>query len=120
VPDVPVAIIGTQATQPGAAPIETGTRGITPDHQPNLIVQVVTPIVALVVRFVNMYLTTFLGLLTLAGVTGDKVLPVTDLESAVRIAAWGALVTAAFGLVKNLVTIFGKLEGKFPLLTGSI
>jgi hypothetical protein len=27
---------------------------------------------------------------------------------------------AGFGLLKELVTVFGRLEGKYPLLTGSV
>jgi hypothetical protein len=43
-----------------------------------------------------------------------------DLGDLVTKSAIAALAPAAIDLGKNLITIFGKLEGKYPLLTGNV
>lgn len=116
---IAVAIIG--GTGDGGAPIPTGTVLTTPDHQPNVIVTVITPIMAIVVRFTTQFLTTLLGLVT-AGMTpaGAKVIQAADFWHLVLTCASLSVVGAGVGLIKDLVTVFGRLEGKYPLLTGSV
>lgn len=118
---VTVSIVGTESTDGGGvAPTPSGTVASTPGTgQPNLLINVVSPLMALVVRFVSLFLVTFSGFLTTAGI-GIKIFAATDLQSLVVAGAWMSLVVAGVGLVKNLVTIFGRLEGKYPLATGSI
>lgn len=119
-PIVPVAvtIIGTGD---GGTPLTTGTVATTPDHQPNLIAVVVTPLRAIVVRFANQFFTTLVGLVG-AGMTpaGGRLLHATDFYHLVMICASLSVAGAGFGLIKDLVTIFGRLENKYPLLTGSV
>lgn len=110
-----VAIIGGPGD--GGSPMTTGTVGSTPDHQPNLVVTVITPLTAIAVRFVNLYLVSLSGLVT-AG--GFGLLPLGDFSHALRTASEAALVPAAIGLIKDLATVFGNLEKKHPLATGAI
>jgi hypothetical protein len=90
----------------------------TPDHQPNIVVRVIPPIVAIGVRFANAYITTLLGLVTV-GVT-TTALPAPDFVHLVLKCASLSLAGPAISLGKDLITILGRLEGKYPLVTGSI
>jgi len=118
---VTISLVGTGTTEGGGvAPTPSGTIATTPGTQPNLIINVITPVVAILVRAINLFLVTFSGVITLAGVGGDKVLPVQDVQSALAVAAWAGVSAAGVGTVKNLITVFGRLEGKYPLASGSI
>lgn len=113
----PVTVTVISGTADGA-PIPSGTVVPTPDHQPNLIVKVVTPIAAIVVRFINTFLTALLGIL-MGAMTSD-VIEASDFVHLVYKCAGLAVAGAGVGLIKDLITVFGKLEGKYPLATGSI
>src|SRR5215467_10992570 len=59
---VTVSLVGTGSTSGGGvAPIADGTVLRTPEGQPNLVVNVVSPIIALVVRFARQFLLSFLA-----------------------------------------------------------
>lgn len=99
--------------------LPTGTIATTPgEHQPNVIVRVVTPIAALGIRFANAYVTTLVGLLTV-GVTTDA-LPAADFAHLVVKCASLSLAGPGVALGKDLITILGRLERKYPLLTGNV
>lgn len=99
--------------------VEDGTIAQTPSNQsPNLAVRVIKPLTAIAVRFANVYLGSLLGLIT-AGMMTDK-LPVSDFVSLVWLSAELALPGALLWLLKDVVTVFARLEGKYPLLTGSV
>lgn len=116
---VKVTVIGAGPVTGGPQPLQTGTIAVTPaPHQPNLVTIVVSPLVAIVIRFANTYLTVLVGLVA-AGMTSD-VIPYTDFFNLISKCAGLSIAGAGLGLLKDLVTIFGKLEGKFPLLTGSV
>lgn len=116
---VTVAVIGTGTVTSGPAPITTGTEAVTPaTHQPNLLIQVVPPVIAIAVRFVNAYLTILVGLVA-AGMTSD-VIPYDTFVQLVLKCASLSIAGAGIGALKDLVTIFGRLETKFPLLTGNV
>ena len=102
----------------GASPLTTGTVGTTPDHQPNIVVKVVTPLATLVIRFVNNFFIIFIPLVG-AGM-GSDLLPATDFENLVIKCAKLAVGAAAFAFIKDVATIFSGLERKFPLWTGSV
>ena len=113
---VTVAIIGTG----DGSKLPSGTIAETPGaHEPNVIVKVVTPIVALMVRFGYDWCVSFSGSMLAGGVT-TKVLPHTDLESMLWAAAILATSIAGVGAVKNAATVFSGLEKKFPLASGSV
>lgn len=112
---VAVTIIGTGD---GASPSLAGTIAVTPGQQPNVLINIVTPLMALGVRFANVFLTGLLGILT--GAMATNVIQASDFLHLVYKCAGLAIAGAGMGLIKDLVTIFGKLEQKNPLLTGSI
>lgn len=98
----------------------TGTVALTPGAgQPNIVVQrIITPLVAIGVRFANTFLTALLGILT--GAMATNVIQASDFLHLVYKCAGLAVAGAGMGLIKDLVTVFGKLEQQNPLLTGSI
>lgn len=119
----PVSQIPTTVIDIGDAKhLETGVIAQTPGaSQPNLAVQVIQPAVAIGVRFASIYLTIFLGLVTAALTPqGQNAIPWHDFSQLLLTCATLSLSGAVLDLVKNLVTIFGRLEGKYPLLTGSV
>lgn len=107
--NVKVTVVGTGMASELANNAVATTAGV----QPNIIVEVVGPIRALVVRFIHAFLVTFGGAIG-AGASG--ILPASDLETAAKL----ALAAAAVGFVKDLVTVFGRLENKYPLITGNV
>lgn len=112
---VQVAVIGTG----DGAHLPTGTEAITPGpNQPNVVVNVVTPLFAIFVRFMNVFLPVFLGVLT--GAMATDVIPANDfLHLALRCASL-SVAGASVSALKDIITIFARLEQKYPLLTGSI
>ncbi len=115
-PTVPVTIIEAAGPSPSLA----GTIATTPGQQPNLIVNVVTPLAAIGVRFVYDFSRALLGALTAAGLgvatTAASVGLTTTFKAAVIVAA----LSAGYGLLQNVVTIFSGLEKRFPLASGSV
>lgn len=119
---VPVAVVGTSLAgtgDGGLAPSPARLEAETPEGSPDLLVRVVSPLMAIAVRYINTFLVSFTGLLGAQSV-GVKIFTATELHDVMAAAAWASIWVANMGLLKNLVTIFGKLEGKYPLATGSI
>jgi len=111
VPPVQVAIVGTG----------DGGTVVTPPGEPNVHYTFVAPLLAIGVRFANVFFVSLVGLLT-AAVTpaGGRLLYTSDFWHLILTCANLSLPVAGLGLVKDLVTVFGKLEQKYPLATGSI
>lgn len=122
IPVVHTTVVGVGPTQPEHLP--SGTVAVTPGPaQPNLVVNVVTPIVAVSVRFVNTFLTTLTGLVIAAmasNAAGAEVIHASTFWHLVLDCATLSVASAGVGLLKDLVTIFGRLEGKYPLMTGNV
>ena len=121
IPAVEVTIIGAGAgagTSSGA-PIPSGTMLATADHQPNVIVNVVTPLVAIGVRFGNSFCVSLAGSLAAGGLT-EKLIPHVDFTTLVQGSVMLAACIAGVGLLKDLATVFSGLEKKFPLASGSV
>ncbi len=121
---VKVTMIGTgtgDGTGTYAAPMPTGTVAVTSsEKQPNIVVQVVAPVVAIAVRFGYLFLTTFVGLLTAAGIGVEAhALPV-PFQQVFDTSLMSALVVGGMGVLKDAAFIFSGLEKKFPLGTGSV
>jgi hypothetical protein len=117
---VHVTVVGVGATDAKFLP--SGTVATTPGSaQPDVIVNVVQPIVAVSVRFGNLFGTTLVGLLVAAMTpAGGKLLYTGDFLHMVATCANLSLPVAALGFFKDLVTLFGRLENKYPLLTGKV
>jgi len=112
---VTVAIIGTG----DGGKLPTGTEAVTPgQHAPNIVVQVVGPLLAITIRFVNAYLTAISGLI-LAGMA-TQIIPARDFVDLVWKCAGLSVAGAGLEQIKDLITVFGGLEKKFPLATGSV
>jgi hypothetical protein len=112
---VKVSIVGTGD---GGLPA-SGTIATTPgSHNPNLIVEVISPVVALLVRFLNVYIGNLVGLLA-AGMT-STVIPASDFWHLFLKCASLAVAGAVVLCLKDIVTIFAGLEKRFPLGTGSV
>ena len=108
-PDTPIVttLVSTSGTGNG------GTIETPPGH-PDITVTFIGPALGLTVRFANIYVTTIVGLLG-AGMTTD-VIPAADFRELLVKCATLAVSAAALDFLKNLVTIFGRLEQKYPLL----
>lgn len=92
---------------------------ITPGaDKPNLVVQAVTPALALFIRFVNVFLPVFSGILT-GSLTTDMI-PAKDFMELAWKCAGLSLAGTMMSFLKDLITIFGRLETKYPLLTGKV
>lgn len=129
-PPVHVSIVGTgtgdgggavvtPVAAPGATALASGTVGETPIGQPNILLNVVNPFIAILVRFAHVFLVTILaqiGVVLSGEGASTAVVPMLVLKSAAIAALWAGGVET----VKNLITIFTGLEQKFPLGTGSI
>ncbi len=112
---VSVTVIGT------GDGLISGAKAMTPPDQPNLVINVVRPIVAIAVRAAYLFGTTLVGLLV-AGMTpeGGRLLYTSDFGHLLLTCVNLSVPVAALGFLKDLTTVFGKLEGKYPLLTGGV
>lgn len=104
---LPEGVSGTILPTPGTA-------------NANIIPVVIPAIVALLVRAGNTFFTVFVSTLTAAGASahmgGPEILAGVDMKTA----AYVALSAVVLDFGKNCITIFGRLEGKYPLITGSV
>jgi hypothetical protein len=117
-PIEPVVVTMVGSGTGDGAPIPSGMVVKTPDHQPNLVVQVVTPLAAVLIRFANSYLTTLIGLVTV-GLTTDA-LPAKDFGHLVLRCVSLSLAGPAVGFGKDIITILSGLEKRFPISTGNV
>jgi len=121
IPPVQVTMVDSGVRLKGTAPLTTGTIATTPDHQPNIAVTVIGPLTAIAVRFGYAFFTALVGLLVAAMTpAGGKLLFTGDFFSLLLTCASLALPGAALGFLKDIVTIFGRLEAKYPLATGNV
>lgn len=108
-PPQSITIVGTGDSR--FPEISTGMVAETPGkHVPNVVFNVVPPIIALLVRFGHNFF------VALVGSIGAGTLMDIDFWKCVTLAAS----VAGAAVVKDLVTIFKNLENKYPLLTGSV
>ena len=121
-PDTMTPVGVTIVALPGGSVPQTatGTETIatTADHMPDLVVRVISPLVAIAIRTINTYLTILTGLVA-AGMTSDAI-PSDDFTHLVVKCAGLSVAGAGVGLLKDFVTMFAKLESKYPLLTGNV
>lgn len=94
----------------------------TPAGQPNVVATFVPTATALIVRWVEAFLTTFLAISGIgAAISIDAIRHLVPTHAALggavmEEAIFYAFVTATFGLLKDLTVIVGKLKAKYPLL----
>lgn len=116
---VQVTMIGT-GTGDGGAPMRNGTIAETSGTQPNVKLRVVRPFVAIGVRAIHLFIATLLGAVTSASLIGKDFIPFTDFWDLVMKGSMVAATATALGFLKDLGTVFKRLEEKYPLLTGNI
>lgn len=110
---VKVSVIGTG----DASKLESGMVAVTPGaNQPNLVMQVFSPVVAVAIRFGYDWVKAFLGTAVVGKMAEGGVPNLNVLQAAIL----SATVIALIGLLYNLATVFSGLEKKYPLLTGSV
>lgn len=120
-PIQPVTVTVIKGTGDGGTPLQTGVTATTPDHLPNIVVTMISPLVAICIRFANTFLVSLSGLLVAAMTpAGSSLLYTSDFWHLLITCANLSIPVAGLGFIKDCATIFGKLEGKFPLATGSV
>lgn len=114
-----VPVISSLSTGTGDGnPIQDKTVLKTPDRQPDVRIHIVSTTMAVVVRFLNGYATTLVGLVT-AGMTSNAI-PASDFADLLLKCAALSIAGPALGAIKDVITILTKLEAKYPLLTGNV
>ena len=116
---VKVAVIGTG----DGSRLQPGTELETPgEHQPNVVITaVVQPAVALLIRSGNLLFKSMFGLVTAAMTPeGGEMLYRGDFADLLVTCFKLSVPIVVVGGMKDFVTVFGKLEEKFPLLTGKV
>ena len=89
----------------------------TPEGQRNVLVSYITPLGALIVSFLYMFLNSFVTTLSAGGMT-DIIQFATFAELAQK-AGVVALIAALLNLAKDLLLIFTALKQKYPILGAS-
>ncbi len=117
----PITAIVIKGSEPvGTTPMPDGMVVTTDNHYANIRTKVVTPLVALLVRFGFMFFTSLAASLTGGAMAGQNIIVWHDFQELLYKAAVLAIITAAIDLVKNLGTIFTRLEQTHPLMTGNV
>lgn len=96
---------------------------VTPAGQPNIISIVVGPLAAMAVRFGHLFFVAASGVVTTGlgqQATDYVIVPFTDFSDLLMKAAVAGAITAVVGALKDMATLFLKLEQKYPFLTGSV
>ena len=117
IPPVTVTVIGDAV--PSGAPIPSGSVLTTPDHQPNVIYTVISPIVAILVRFGNTFCVSLAGALAAGGLS-TSVIPHAHFIEVLKPSIILAAYIAGVGLLKDAATVFSGMEKRFPLASGSV
>jgi hypothetical protein len=120
-PVEPIKVAMISGTGDGSR-LPSGTVATTEgEHQPNLVVRVVTPTVGIFVRAVHLMGKTVLGLLGGAMTPkGQDLLWTGDFWQLLTTCVVLSITVVAVGILTNVVTVFGDLENRFPLLTGKV
>lgn len=116
---VRVTVIGTG----DGSRLEKGTVAVTDgEHQPNVVINdVISPALAIGIRAGNLFLQTLVGLLVAAMTpAGADLLYTSDFVHLLGTCASLSVPVTILGSLKDLITVFGRLEQKFPLLTGKV
>jgi len=114
-------VIATTSTGDGNAP-QPGERmgGVTPAGLPNLAVHFIGPAVAISVRNAHLFLLTLVAFISTGSATGQEIVEWASFGELLYKGATMAGIAAAIGALKDFATLFGKLEQRFPFLTGNV
>lgn len=107
-----VTIIGTG----DGSRLPTGTEAKTEgEHQPNVVMNVVTPIMAMLVRGTKAFMVSWLGIMPVAGMTG--IIPFTTFWDLTIKAAGLSVGVGVMASGNMFLEILTKLDQKFPTWT---
>lgn len=89
----------------------------TPPGHPDVVVTVITPLVAILVRAAKAYLQTLLGLLS-AGTLGmaSNVLPAGDFVHTLKVCAGLSVASGVMSLLTNVSVLLTAIGDRFPIL----
>lgn len=111
-----VAVVVTMVGTGDGSKMQTGTVAVTKgEHEPNVIVKVVTPVAMIFVRGLKAFMVSFVAILPVAGASG--IIPFhgfVDLMIKAASLSFGVGVVAAGNA---LVEVLTKLDQKFPSWT---
>ena len=89
----------------------------TPPGQPDIVVKVITPIVAIIIRAAKAYLQTLLGLLSASAFgMASTVLPAGDFLHTLKICAGLSVASGVMSLLTNVSVLLTALGDRFPIL----
>lgn len=89
----------------------------TPFGRPDVLVKVVTPIAAILVRAAKTYMQTLLGLLSAAGLgMASSTLPPGDFLHTLKICAGLSIGSGVMSLLTNITLLLTALGDRFPTL----
>lgn len=117
----PITAVVIKGMEPaGTTAIPDGTVLSTADHHPNVLIKTLSVLQTLAIRFGFMFFTSLAGSVTGGAVSGQTVIVWHDFSELLYKAAILAAITGAIDLIKNLATIFSRLEQSHPLMTGNV
>lgn len=121
---IKVAIISGTGTGDGNTAQLHGKIIQTPGSAKNIVPIIVTPIIAILVRFGHAYLSAVVALMggiPLADKIGDvPIVPFHDFTDLFVKSLTLAAAGPSLELLRDVVTIFSRLKEKYPLLTGNV
>lgn len=115
------AAMSTSVVISNEKPIEQSSAGTlvvaTPQGRPDMLVTVVTPLVAILVRAAKAYLQTLVGLLGAAGFgMASNALPPGDFRHTFIVCAGLSVASGVMSLLTNTLLLLTALGDKFPTL----
>ena len=117
----PITAVVIKGTGPGGTtPVQDKTVAVTQAGVPNTYYRVISPILALAIRFGYLFFTSLAGSLTGGGVSGQNIIVWHDFQELLYKASILAVTIALVGLIKDIATIFTRLEATHPLASGSV
>lgn len=89
----------------------------TPPGQPDIVVTVITPLVAILVRAAKAYLQTLTGLLSASAFgMASTVLPAGDFMHTLKVCAGLSVASGVMSLLTNISVLLTALGDRFPIL----
>lgn len=89
----------------------------TPLDQPDIVVTVITPLVAILIRASKAYLQTLLGLLSASAFgMASSVLPAGDFLHTLKVCAGLSVASGVMSLLTNVSILLTALGDRFPIL----
>jgi hypothetical protein len=96
---------------------KTGQTLDTPRGQPDIVVTVITPLVAILIRAAKAYIQTLVGLLAAGGLgMASSTLPAGDFVHTLKVCAGLSVASGVMSLLTNVSVLLTALGDRFPIL----